>query len=367
MENTFKTSASQTSGEMNTEQLAAAVAGVNPPTVSPAVAQNTHLSFASPAPRPYPSAEAATGTGAQVAQNTQLSFASPLPRQYPSAEGATVTGAQVAQNRRLSFASPPPRPYPSAEGATGTGVALSNVNVNSSERVTKKRGRPRKNGSDGSIAFGPMAAASASAAVTPPQGPVSSAAAQPVSEGGPSKKPRGRPPGSCGKQRRRTFGSAGSGITLTPHVITVEKGEDIGGKIVSFTRQAARSVSIMSAHGVVSKVVLVRADETETHEGQFDIVSLSGSFRESIIGDEDSWTGAINIAVTRDGLVLGGNVIGDLTAASQVEIILGTFVDEERANSPPAHGTFGESSGRQGSPFNHGDNNANMQGMPSMP
>nr|XP_016500627.1 PREDICTED: AT-hook motif nuclear-localized protein 8-like [Nicotiana tabacum] len=238
--------------------------------------------------------------------------------------------------------------------------------------MTKKRGRPRKNGPHGSIAFGPMAAASASAAVTPPQGPVSSAAAQPVSEGGPSKKPRGRPPGSCRKQRRRTFGSAGSGITLTPHVITVEKGEDIAGKIVSFTRQAPRAVSIMSSHGAVSKLTLVRAattDETVTHEGQFDIVSLSGSFRESIIGDEDSWTGAINIAVAGDGLVLGGSVIGDLTAASKVEIILGTFVDEsERANSPPAHGTFGESSGRQDSPLNHGDsNNANMQGISNMP
>nr|XP_033517094.1 AT-hook motif nuclear-localized protein 8 [Nicotiana tomentosiformis] len=237
--------------------------------------------------------------------------------------------------------------------------------------MTKKRGRPRKNGPDG-IAVGLMAAASASAAVTPPQGPVSSAAAQPVSEGGPSKKPRGRPPGSCKKQRRRTFGSAGSGFTITPHVITVEKGEDIAQKIVSFTRQGPRTVSIMSGYGVVSKVVLVRAattDETVTHEGQFDIVSLSGSFRESIIGDEDSWTGAITISLARDGLVLGGNVIGDLTAASTVQIILGTFVEEsERANSPPAHGTFSESFGRPGSPLNHGDsNNANMQGISNMP
>lgn len=51
-------------------------------------------------------------------------------------------------------------------------------------------------------------------------------------------------------------------------------------------------------------------------------MSLSGSFRESIIGDEDSWTGAITISVARDGLVLGGNVIGDLTAASTVQVCI---------------------------------------------
>lgn len=61
-------------------------------------------------------------------------------------------------------------------------------------------------------------------------------------------------------------------------------------------------------------------------QGQFEILSLSGSFLLSESGGERSRTGRLNVLLAGpDGHVLGGGVAGVLTAASAVQVLLHDF------------------------------------------
>ncbi|GAB2289310.1 hypothetical protein Dimus_023614 [Dionaea muscipula] len=283
-----------------------------------------------------------------------------------------------------------------------------NMNMNFAEPVKKKRGRPRKYGPDGSIALSlsstqsPAAAAaldspgvfspsplpppSQSAAPFPPHpifGGVNGdrdVLASPPSMG--IKKPRGRPPGSSKKNQFATFGSVAIGFT--PHVITVKAGEDVSSKVMSFSQNGPRAVCILSANGAISNVTLRQAATsggTVTYEGRFEILSLSGSFMLSETGGQRSRTGGLSVSLAGpDGRVLGGGVAGLLTAASPVQVVVGSFIPEGQkqqprpanpmeamsaarkmvpgsgttsGGSPPSRGTLSESSGGgSGSPLN---------------
>ncbi|KAK3427354.1 hypothetical protein EUGRSUZ_F03602 [Eucalyptus grandis] len=285
---------------------------------------------------------------------------------------ASLPSQPVVQNMRLAFspdgtavykpaaAASPSYKAPSAAGNGGPAEAASadgggpaaalphgiNMNVGA-EPAKKKRGRPRKYGPDGTIALGLTPAAPPST-VAPPGGGFSSphpvsVVAPPASAGGGGSGPaspnsfkkRGRPPGSSNKKRQlETLGSLGIGFT--PHVITVKAGE-----------------------------------------GRFEILSLSGSFLLSESDGHRSRTGGLSVSLSGpDGRVLGGGVAGLLTAASPVQVIVGSFIadgrKESKANhaepflgtarigssggftgaSSPSHGTLSESSGGPGSPLN---------------
>ncbi|XP_020265413.1 AT-hook motif nuclear-localized protein 10-like [Asparagus officinalis] len=184
------------------------------------------------------------------------------------------------------------------------------------------------------------------------------------------------------------------GIGFTPHVITVKAGEDVYSKIMSFSQHGPRAVCILSANGAISNVTLRQAATsggTVTYEGRFEILSLSGSFLLSDNGGQRSRTGGLSVSLAGpDGRVLGGGVAGLLTAASPLQVVVGSFIadgpKESRpmsaadqsaapakfasstmtgASSPPSRGTMSESSGGPGSPLNH--NNGNQQGFSSMP
>ncbi|KAK6773009.1 hypothetical protein RDI58_028247 [Solanum bulbocastanum] len=301
--------------------------------------------------------------------------------------------------------------YQSAEGSAGAGtVMLQNLNNNSSEPMKRKRGRPRKYGPDGSMALGLNPAASPPVAGGPlggslsPRDPGNSAGAQMLS-GGPAspnslKKGRGRPPGSTKKQQMDNLGSTGFGFT--PHIIAVKTGEDVAYKIMSFSQNGPRAVCILSASGAISNVTLrqtATSGGTATYEGRFDILSLSGSFMLSDIGGQQSRTGGLSVSLAgSDGRILGGCVAGVLTAASPVQVIVGSFIADGRkepktashfeaspaplsanlgvgggltgANSPPSRGTYSGSSGGPGSPLNQSGpvcTNDNLQGISSMP
>ncbi|XP_016483714.1 AT-hook motif nuclear-localized protein 10 isoform X2 [Nicotiana tabacum] len=319
----------------------------------------------------------------------------------------------VAQNMHLGYSGdstavfPPistsPPPYPPAEVSAGAGaVVLQNLNSNSSEQMKRKRGRPRKYGPDGSMALGVNSPSVAAAGSLSPQEPVTSSAAQALSAGPASptssKKARGRPPGSSKKQQMdNSFGSTGFGFT--PHIITVKTGEDVASKIMSFSQNGPRAVCILSASGAISNVTLRQAATsggTATYEGRFDILSLSGSFLLSEIGGQRSRTGGLSLSLAgSDGRIFGGCVAGVLTAASPVQVIVGSFISDARkesksanhfeaspapvnanpggmmgASSSPSRGTLSESSGGPGSPLNQSApvcTNSNLQGMSSMP
>lgn len=305
------------------------------------------------------------------------------------------------------------------DGGSGGGGAV-NVNVNmgsmsGGEQAKRKRGRPRKYGPDGSMALGltptaqpvPVAQTQSSggggfssphpAPTPPPSAPTSlpsGGSAPPTS----FKKARGRPPGSSSKKHQlEALGSAGVGFT--PHVITVKAGEDVSSKIMAFSQNGPRAVCIMSANGAISNVTLrqpATSGGTVTYEGRFEILSLSGSFLLTENGGQRSRTGGLSVSLSGpDGRVLGGGVAGLLTAATPIQVVVGSFITDGRkesksanhmeplnapsklgpggghtgASSPPSRGTLSESSGGPGSPLNHSTgacNNSNPQGMSSM-
>ncbi|KAJ8762217.1 hypothetical protein K2173_007373 [Erythroxylum novogranatense] len=294
--------------------------------------------------------------------------------------------------------------YQQPGGGVGEGSATASVtapssslgiNVNSvaaAETAAKrKRGRPRKYGPDGTMALALVSApqhqqqpftitqsSGGGGFASPPSG--SSFLNPQPTPTSTVKKARGRPPGSSKKQQLQAMGLPGVGFT--PHVITVKAGEDVSAKIMSFSQHGPRAVCILSANGAISNVTLrqpATSGGTVTYEGRFEILSLSGSFMLSENADQRTRTGGLSVSLSGpDGRVLGGCVAGLLTAASPVQVVVGSFIADGRkesksanqveplpaitgvpavggltgASSPPSRGTLSESSGGPGSPLN---------------
>ncbi|GAA0184958.1 hypothetical protein LIER_32246 [Lithospermum erythrorhizon] len=188
--------------------------------------------------------------------------------------------------------------------------------------MKKKRGRPRKHPLDGST-------------LSPE--PISSLKPPPVIDFSSEKRGKVRPPGSVAKQyqpRVETeslcdWGSCSVGGSFTPHIITVNSGEDVTMKVISFSQQGPRAICILSANGVISSVTLRQPDSsggTLTYEGRFEILSLSGSFMPSETGGIRNRSGGMSVSLASpDGRVVGGGVAGLLVAASPVQIVVGSF------------------------------------------
>ncbi|KAK6158061.1 hypothetical protein DH2020_005375 [Rehmannia glutinosa] len=204
--------------------------------------------------------------------------------------------------------------------AAGVGGAITTLK--------KKRGRPRKYGPDGSVAK----------ALSPK--PISSSAPPPVIDfSAVGKRGKVRPVGSAAKLppvRMEYDGLAGDwvscsvGANFTPHIITVNAGEDVTMKIISFSQQGPRAICILSANGVISSVTLRQADSsggTLTYEGRFEILSLTGSFMPSETGGMRNRSGGMSVSLASpDGRVVGGGVAGLLVAASPIQIVIGSFL-----------------------------------------
>ncbi|XP_047329366.1 AT-hook motif nuclear-localized protein 10 isoform X2 [Impatiens glandulifera] len=269
----------------------------------------------------------------------------------------------------------------------------------------KKRGRPRRYGPDGSMSLG-LSPAGSGGSMSQSGGSFAPTSQSPASLHS-LKKVRGRPLGSSKKQQLQALGSAGFGFL--PHVITVNVGEDVSSKIMSFSQNGPRAVCVLSANGSISNVTLRQAATsggTATYEGRFEILSLSGSFLLTEIGGQRSRTGGLSVSLAGpDGRVLGGSVAGLLTAASPVQVIVGSFIadggDQKKSktmnerepasaqanvgsiggggvgggstggSSSPSHGTASESSGGGPvsplPPMNNNNNQCNNNSNPPPP
>ncbi|KAF3649466.1 AT-hook motif nuclear-localized protein 1 [Capsicum annuum] len=124
--------------------------------------------------------------------------------------------------------------------------------------------------------------------------------------------------------------SCSVGANFTPHIITVNTGEDVTMKIISFSQQGPRAICILSANGVISSVTLRQPDSsggTLTYEGRFEILSLTGSFMPSETGGMRNRSGGMSVSLASpDGRVVGGGVAGLLVAAGPVQIVVGSFL-----------------------------------------
>lgn len=280
----------------------------------------------------------------------------------------------------------------------------------SSEPFKRKRGRPRKYApADGAVPLAivppsqpPTARAPATSEASPtvppgfspsPQsGGVVSRQASPApapASGAPDVKKRGRPSGPSSKKQQPQAAVPGPGWTgLKPHIFTVQAGEDVASRAMSFSGNGW-AVCILTANGTVSNVTLRQGESsggTVTYEGRFEILSLAGSYLLSESTGMSSRTGGLSVSLASpDGHVLGGAVAGPLTAASPVQVVIGSFLADTKmeldpgsapekhvfsrfqTTSSPSRGT--ESSGGHASPPNTtGSFSTSTQpGFPSFP
>ncbi|KAJ9539512.1 hypothetical protein OSB04_032245 [Centaurea solstitialis] len=212
-----------------------------------------------------------------------------------------------------------------------------------SSLIKKKRGRPRKYGPDGVVAGGGESARTLSPIPISASAPPASATYSDIkfgegegSSGGymVEKKKKGKMNSSETKPKL-AYGSTNlgdkisSGGSFTPHMVTVNPGEDVTSKIISFTKDGPRSICILSALGVISHVTLRHASSsggTVTYEGRFEILSLSGSFTPEV-GGVLSQESKMSIALSSpDGRVVGGQLGGLLTAAGPVQVVVASFL-----------------------------------------
>lgn len=238
--------------------------------------------------------------------------------------GVTVIGAEAPSSYHVA-----PRTENAANQIAATSaMAVTPVSVGglpgSLER--KKRGRPRKYGPDGAVAraLSPMPISSS---VPPAGGDYSSGV----------KRGRGRGSGYQSKQNKNLdvenlgdWTANSVGTNFTPHIITVNAGEDVTMKVISFSQQGPRAICILSANGVISNVTLRQPDSsggTLTYEGRFEILSLSGSFMATETQGTRSRSGGMSVSLASpDGRVVGGSVAGLLVAASPVQVVVGSFL-----------------------------------------
>lgn len=198
----------------------------------------------------------------------------------------------------------------------------------------KKRGRPRKYGPDGSVTMtlSPMPLSSSA----PPSGEFSS-----------GKRGKARSGGSEFKQHKKVamdhfsgdWNTSSLGTGFMPHMITVNAGEDVTMKVISFSQQGPRAICILSANGLISNVTLRQHDSsggTLTYEGRFEILSLSGSFMPTETQGTRSRQGGMSVSLASpDGRVIGGGVAGLLIAASPVLVVVGSFLPSSHQEPKP--------------------------------
>ncbi|CAH9143061.1 unnamed protein product [Cuscuta epithymum] len=251
-------------------------------------------------------------------------------------------GSSPLYNQMILPVSSPPSSYQLPAGYGGGEAPLTapvqpSLNPSVTETVKKKRGRPRKYAPDGSRNPGMMS----------PVRSLSPAGTRAAGTETSPKKTRGRPPGRGQKRKMDEIsastavpvGSPGAGYGFKPHVITINAGEDVQAKLMSFSQSTSQAICIMSANGAISNVSLRQpaiSGGSVTYEGRFEILSISGSFIYSEVGGQRSRTGGLSVSLAGpDGSVLGGSVAGLLIAAAPVQVIVGSFrVDVEQLQKP---------------------------------
>ncbi|XP_022744287.1 AT-hook motif nuclear-localized protein 7-like [Durio zibethinus] len=242
-----------------------------------------------------------------------------LERSLGSAATETATAGGVgAGGATITTATAIPGSGGGTLGSPGSGLTLDSLGK-------KKRGRPRKYDADGNLRL-PYQLVTTS----PPGFTLSPSSPTEFSS---SKRGRGRPPGSGNWQLVASLGELfanTAGGDFTPHVVTVNTGEDVAGKILSFSEKGPRGICILSANGAVSNVTIRQPGSSGgilTYEGRFEILSLTGSFTVSDTGGVKNRTGGLSVSLAGpDGRVIGGGLAGILVAASPIQIVVGSFM-----------------------------------------
>ncbi|MFS7949912.1 putative AT-hook motif nuclear-localized protein 15-29 [Helianthus anomalus] len=150
---------------------------------------------------------------------------------------------------------------------------------------------------------------------------------EPTSSGG-GRRPRGRPPGSKNKPKPPVVITKESPNALRSHVLEISTGSDVSECIATFAQRRHRGVSVLSGNGVVTNVTLrqpAAPGGVLNLQGRFEILSLSGAFLPA--PSPPGATGLTVYLAGGQGQVVGGTVVGQLTAAGPVMVIAATFTN----------------------------------------
>ncbi|KAF5734283.1 DNA-binding family protein [Tripterygium wilfordii] len=183
------------------------------------------------------------------------------------------------------------------------------------------------------------------------------------------RRPRGRPPGSKNKPKPPVIITRESANTLRAHILEVGNGCDVFDCVANYARRRQRGICVLSGTGTVTNVSIrqpAAAGAIVRLHGRFEILSLSGSFL-----PPPAPPGATSLTIFLaggQGQVVGGSVVGELTAAGPVIVIAASFTnvayerlpleeEEEQQLGMQSgggmgnNGGFGDGSGVGGLPF----------------
>ncbi|XP_058224374.1 AT-hook motif nuclear-localized protein 23-like [Rhododendron vialii] len=142
------------------------------------------------------------------------------------------------------------------------------------------------------------------------------------------RRPRGRPAGSKNKPKPPVIITKESANTLRAHILEIGSGCDVFDSVAEYARRRQRGICVLSGTGTVTNVSLRQpagAGAVVTLQGRFEILSLTGSFL-----PPPAPPGATSLTVFLaggQGQVVGGNVVGELTAAGPVIVIASSFTN----------------------------------------
>ncbi|KAE8807344.1 AT-hook motif nuclear-localized protein 20-like [Hordeum vulgare] len=143
-----------------------------------------------------------------------------------------------------------------------------------------------------------------------------------------NRRPRGRPAGSKNKPKPPIFVTRDSPNALRSHVMEVAAGADVADSIAHFSRRRQRGVCVLSGAGTVADVALrqpAAPGAVVALRGRFEILSLAGTFLPG--PSPPGSTGLTVYLAGGQGQVVGGSVVGALTAAGPVMVIASTFAN----------------------------------------
>ncbi|KAG5010965.1 hypothetical protein AAZX31_07G214000 [Glycine max] len=151
----------------------------------------------------------------------------------------------------------------------------------------------------------------------------------------PTKKPRGRPPGSKNKPKTTSFPvgqPAEPSMKLV--IVNVTPGSDIIESILDVARRGHVSLTILSASGTISKVTLhnsIHGVAALTLRGPFTLLSLNGSYLHNnhyTLHPGATPPPPLSFGIsfsTSQGQVFGGAIGGRVIAGDDVSLTISTF------------------------------------------
>ncbi|KAL4038512.1 hypothetical protein IC575_002133 [Cucumis melo] len=160
----------------------------------------------------------------------------------------------------------------------------------------------------------------------------------PTSGGSSTRRPRGRPAGSKNKPKPPVIVTRDSPYAMRSLVLEVPAGYDVVESISSYATRRRHGICILGGTGAVTNVKLRQpaapSGTAMSFRGTFEIVSLTGTAL------PPSGAGGLTIYLTggpgqREGQVIGGSVLGPLTASSPVILMVASFTNAVSDRLPP--------------------------------